>query len=146
MNEVKNELNYAGFWIRAIASLIDSILVLMVIVPLVYLLADFRDVAVIGAVLWLLFIIIVSLLPIVPVFVFWIFKSATPGKIILNLVIVDANTGDTPDISQWVVRFVAYAISVLTFFIGFFWIAIDARKQGLHDKLARTVVVKKVSS
>jgi len=139
-----NELVYAGFWVRVIASLIDSILVLMVIIPLTYLLANFGDVALIGSLLWFLFVIVISLLPIVPVFVFWIFKSATPGKMILNLVIVDANSGHAPDISQWVVRFVGYALSMLTFFTGFFWIGIDQRKQGLHDKLARTVVVKKV--
>jgi uncharacterized RDD family membrane protein YckC len=31
---------------------------------------------------------------------------------------------------------------MLPLFLGFFWIAIDMRKQGWHDKLANTVVVR----
>jgi uncharacterized RDD family membrane protein YckC len=33
-------------------------------------------------------------------------------------------------------------VSILTLGIGFLWIAIDRRKQGLHDKIAHTVVIR----
>ena len=36
---------------------------------------------------------------------------------------------------------VAYAASALPIYLGFAWIAIDKRKQGLHDKLAKTLVL-----
>ena len=62
---------------------------------------------------------------------------------ILKLVIVDEKTGGTPTISQWVVRYVGYYVAMLPFFLGLAWVGIDKRKQGLHDKLSRTVVVKK---
>jgi uncharacterized RDD family membrane protein YckC len=39
-----------------------------------------------------------------------------------------------------VIRAAAYAISAI-FLIGFAWIAVDRRRQGFHDKLARTFVV-----
>jgi uncharacterized RDD family membrane protein YckC len=31
---------------------------------------------------------------------------------------------------------------MIAFFLGFIWIGLDARKQGWHDKLAGTVVVR----
>lgn len=138
-----SDVKYAGFWIRVIASLIDTFLMIMVFAPLAYLLGNFGDVAVVGSLLWLMFLVVVNLLPIVAIFVFWILKSATPGKLLFNLIIVDANNGEVPTISQWVVRYVGYFVAMIPFFLGIFWIGIDKRKQGLHDKLARTVVVQK---
>jgi uncharacterized RDD family membrane protein YckC len=39
-------------------------------------------------------------------------------------------------------RFLGYVVCGLTLGIGFLWIAFDSRKQGIHDKIADTVVVK----
>ncbi len=38
-------------------------------------------------------------------------------------------------------RAVGYALAALPLFLGFFWILMDDRRQGWHDKLADTVVV-----
>jgi uncharacterized RDD family membrane protein YckC len=35
-----------------------------------------------------------------------------------------------------------YIVSALTLYIGFIWVAFDEHKQGLHDKIADTYVVK----
>ena len=40
-----------------------------------------------------------------------------------------------------VIRFVGMLISFIVLFIGVIWVAADGRKQGWHDKIARTVVV-----
>jgi hypothetical protein len=40
-----------------------------------------------------------------------------------------------------VIRFVGYFASLATVGLGFLWVLIDDRRQGLHDKMARTVVV-----
>ena len=37
-------------------------------------------------------------------------------------------------------RFLAYFVSALPLYLGFLWIALDRRKQGWHDKIARTIV------
>ncbi|WP_171497607.1 RDD family protein, partial [Acinetobacter ursingii] len=34
--------------------------------------------------------------------------------------------------------------STLVFMLGFIWIAFDSKKQGWHDKMAKTVVVKEL--
>jgi len=39
-------------------------------------------------------------------------------------------------------RYFAYYISILPFMLGFVWVAIDSKKQGWHDKMAGTLVVK----
>jgi uncharacterized RDD family membrane protein YckC len=36
-----------------------------------------------------------------------------------------------------------YFISGLALGMGFFWIGLDKRKQGWHDKMANTVVIRK---
>lgn len=59
----------------------------------------------------------------------------------LKLYITDARTGGRPSRRQLVGRYLAYYVSMIPLFLGFFWIGWDKRKQGFHDKLAGTVVV-----
>ena len=82
-------------------------------------------------------------LPAVVVMVFWAFRQATPGKMLLSLRIVDAATGGALSVGQCVGRYFAYVVSTLPLGLGFVWVAFDKRKQGWHDKLAGTVVVKR---
>ena len=56
--------------------------------------------------------------------------------------IVDAKTGDKPSTGQLIGRYFAYYVSVIPLFLGMVWVAFDPRKQGWHDKLAGTVVVR----
>jgi uncharacterized RDD family membrane protein YckC len=139
-----NQQEYAGFWIRAVASLIDSILMLMIIVPVLT--------AIYGTGYWeletpqvthgALDVVMNYIFPIVVVIVFWVYKSATPGKMMLGLTIVDAKTGGKPSTGQFIGRYLGYYVSMLPLFLGFIWVAFDKRKQGWHDKLAGTVVIK----
>jgi uncharacterized RDD family membrane protein YckC len=76
------------------------------------------------------------------VLAFWYYKQATPGKIVFESRIVDAKTGGKMSAGQIVGRYFAYIVSALPLGLGFFWIAFDAKKQGWHDKLAGTVVVR----
>jgi uncharacterized RDD family membrane protein YckC len=39
-------------------------------------------------------------------------------------------------------RYLGYIVSGAVFFLGFLWIAFDNHKQGFHDKIAETYVVK----
>jgi uncharacterized RDD family membrane protein YckC len=82
------------------------------------------------------------ILPIIAVILFWVFKSATPGKMATRLRIVDAKTGDKPSKGQFIGRYLAYYVSIIPLCLGIIWIGIDKRKQGWHDKLAGTVVIK----
>jgi len=79
--------------------------------------------------------------PAVAIILFWVARSATPGKMLIRARIVDARTGGKPTTGQLIGRYLGYYVSTLPLFLGFIWIALDKRKQGWHDKLARTVVV-----
>jgi uncharacterized RDD family membrane protein YckC len=82
------------------------------------------------------------ILPAIAVIVFWIYKSATPGKMATKLMIVDAETGGRPSTSQFIGRYLGYYISMIPLFLGIIWVGFDKRKQGWHDKLAGTVVIR----
>lgn len=72
---------------------------------------------------------------------FWLYKAATPGKMLLKMRVVDAKT--LQPIAKWqaVLRFLGYIPSVFCVMLGVFWILWDSRRQAWHDKLARTVVI-----
>jgi uncharacterized RDD family membrane protein YckC len=79
-------------------------------------------------------------------FIAW--RGQTPGKVIVGTEVVDIDTGAVPDLTGAVARFVLPAAAgfVPGFGTGltiavYAWILWDPRRQGLHDKLARTVVV-----
>lgn len=135
-------VEYGGFWIRVGAALIDSLLILLVIGPLLTLI--YGQKYWLGAVgstgYW--DILFNYVLPAAAIVAFWIYKSATPGKMALGLVIVDADTGQKPSTAQCIGRYLAYYVATLPLLLGIIWVGIDKRKQGWHDKLARTVVIR----
>lgn len=70
--------------------------------------------------------------------------QATPGKIILKMKIVNYH-GDRISYSQSLKRFLGKFLAAV-FFIGFIMVAFTERKQGLHDKIAGTLVVESENS
>ena len=73
---------------------------------------------------------------------FWSKKQATIGQICLSMKIVDAKTLGKPTNKQLVIRLFGCVLSTLVFFLGILWIIFDPKKQGWHDKLAHTLVIK----
>ncbi|WP_252177858.1 RDD family protein [Endozoicomonas sp. 4G] len=136
-------LEYAGFLDRFWATLVDTLILIAITFSLTMMIdgnqltiADSRRLLDPAG------IITNFALPVVAVILFWHYKSATPGKMVVSMKIVDAKTGLAPGLFQSVIRYLAYFISILPLFLGFFWILVDKRKQGWHDKLAGTVVVR----
>jgi len=70
----------------------------------------------------------------------WKKDGQTLGDTLLSLKIVTAE-GSPPSTGQAVVRYFGYLVSALALSLGFLWIAIDKRRQGWHDKIARTYVI-----
>ena len=142
MSTAAPDVEYVGFWARFGASLIDSILLAMVCWPVLTYIYGWgywdSDKLIHGPADFL----VSWLLPAVAVVVFWINRQATPGKIAIDARIVDADTGGKPSTKQLLVRYLGYYVSMFGLFIGFLWIAFDPRKQGWHDKMANTVVVR----
>ena len=65
----------------------------------------------------------------------------TPGKKLLGLRVVRTD-GEPMTFGTAFLRWVGYIISKIPFFLGFIWVAFNGRKQGWHDKIAGTYVIK----
>jgi len=138
------EPRYVGFWKRLLAFFIDSLIVLVVFAIIVVAIfgRNYLELSMQGKTLWadILFQVV---LPAVAAILFWRYRGATPGKMLISARIVDANTYGPPSTGKLIGRYFAYLVSIIPIFLGFLWIAFDKRKQGWHDhdKLAGTVVI-----
>lgn len=142
-DDLPTEPVYAGFGRRLLATIIDTVLILLITLPLTYLVYGegflYSEEFILGGA----DVLINYLLPFALVMAFWVYKSATPGKMVMGIKIIDAVTGEKPSIGQYVGRYFAYFLSAIVFLLGYFWVIWDKKKQGWHDKLAKTLVVRK---
>lgn len=136
---------YAGFWVRLGALLVDTVLILLITIPLLimyYGVDTYWQAAQNGDFLGVGEVIISWLLPIVATIWFWVKMQATPGKILFSLKVLDEKTGQPISLKQSVIRYLGYFASTIVLLLGFIWVAFDRKKQGWHDKMASTVVVR----
>jgi uncharacterized RDD family membrane protein YckC len=125
----------AGFWIRVLAFIIDSV-ILYVVNLIVGLVLNPSTTGRSG---------IQTLLGIIYFTYFWSASSTWPGQTVgdklLNLRVIKTDGTDLT-IVQAFIRYVGLFVSFLVIFIGVIWVAFDPNKQGWHDKIAGTYVVK----
>ena len=118
---------YAGFWQRFAAFIIDAIV--LAVGTGILTAITFGS----GAVAW--------------IFAPWIYEAlmlssvrqATLGKMALGLIVTDLN-GNTLSFGRATGRHFAKYLSACLLFIGFIMAAFTERKQALHDLIAQTVV------
>lgn len=144
MSEQQSEVEYVGFWTRFLAFIIDSIAAgIAVGVVITILFGSFEAPATFEDVDDLYGRFSVQTLLSAAIFIsLWIWLASTPGKLIFNAYIVDARTLGRASPGQLVVRYLGYFLSTFVFMLGFLWIAFDKRKQGWHDKIAGTLVIR----
>lgn len=134
--DIQNPPPYAGFWIRLLAYIIDVLLLGAISTPLVMMLATMG----VGDQQGSLVSIVISWM------YFAVFESSdwqgTPGKRAMGLAVTDEQ-GQKITVIRATQRYAAKILSILLLGIGVFMIAFTARKQGLHDKLFHTLVVKR---
>ncbi|MCE8023276.1 MULTISPECIES: RDD family protein [Halomonadaceae] len=141
-------LEYAGFWVRTGATIIDAILLMMVTFPVLISIYGwgYFDPNLYGFVAGPADFLISWVLPAIGIVLFWVYKQATPGKMAVSVKVVDARTGNSPSVGQAMGRYLAYILSSLPLGLGFLWVAFDGKKQGWHDKLAGTLVVREAKN
>lgn len=135
-------IRYAGFWLRLSAALIDFLIMTLVFIPVI-------AVAGIGWEFIYSDSVAASLGLVVNVIAAWLYYSlfesgrwqGTPGKKILELRVTDL-FGNRISFGQASGRYFSKILSALIFYIGFFMAGFTAKKQGLHDKLASTLVLR----
>jgi uncharacterized RDD family membrane protein YckC len=124
---------YAGFWIRFVAYIIDVIIMAVLAVVCI--------ITIIG-ILALPFVLL-GYMP----FLWWK-RGATFGQQAMGLRVVRAIDGGPIDGSTAVVRALVFwgesllGSFILIGYLGFIWAAFDPQKQAWHDKAANTFVVK----
>jgi uncharacterized RDD family membrane protein YckC len=133
---------YAGSVSRSIAYVVDALIVSILAIGAVTAVtlvaaavgAQARDLA--HAVVSVSVVLLPSLLALYMA-LFWILAGRTPAMALLGLRVVRSDGGPV----GWFSALVRAA--VLAYFpIGALWLLVDRRHQGIHDKLARTVVVR----
>lgn len=142
---------YAGFWIRVVAYLIDAVVltiaqfVIFAVFGVSMLGADSMDpdaanvFATTGGVLAYTIIMIGSILYFV--LMESSSKQGTLGKMALGLIVTDTQ-GRRISFGRALGRYFAKILSGLILLIGYIMIAFTERKQGLHDMIASTYVLK----
>jgi uncharacterized RDD family membrane protein YckC len=140
MNEPQPQ--YVGFWARVGAAIIDSILMAIILVPIARAFGVGTDLESAMRLDSPANILVNGILPAIAVILFWVYRQATPGKMAIGAKIVDAKTLGKPSTGQLIGRYFSYYLSTIVFLLGFIWVGFDSRKQGWHDKLAGTLVIR----
>ncbi|MGH7186158.1 MAG: RDD family protein, partial [Pseudomonadota bacterium] len=72
----------------------------------------------------------------------WAWRGQTVGMMPFNMQVVAVSDGKKIDVVRGVLRYVGIILSIIPLFLGLIWVAFDSRKQGWHDKIAGTVVIR----
>lgn len=143
-------VGYAGFWRRALALLIDTLLATLLSVVIAFPVGLVFGVAMAGRGLEAETAIFGELLgQLLGMLISWLYFTlcessewqATPGKKLLGLRVTDLD-GRRIGFGRANGRYWAKILSALTLLIGYLMAGFTARKQALHDLLASTLVVR----
>ena len=125
--------HYSGFWIRFVAAILDALIIGIPVGIIGWGLAFAIGVASMMYVAQLASVVLVVYLDGI--------KGGTPGKLILGMRIVNEQ-GNYIGIPMAILRYIGKILSAIIIGIGFLMIAFTEKKQGLHDKIAKTFVIK----
>ena len=135
---------YAGFWLRVAAYILDIIVIYAVIFIIALSVSSnsivFEESA--NDAFWpaylLLWIAIMCYFPIMESSK-W---QATLGKRVVGIIVTDLN-GDRISFGKALARLISKLVSAMIVYIGFIMAGFTEKKQGLHDMIASTLVIKK---
>lgn len=126
-----NNISLAGFWIRVVASLIDTTTYVIIFMIFNVNKDDNMAIFIFGLILISYVVVMIKQF------------GATLGKIIVGIKIISENG---KELTWWkiILREVfGKFVSSLLLFIGYLAVGLSAKKQGFHDLIARTLVVYK---
>ena len=141
-------IGYGGFWIRAVAAIIDGIILRVVVAPIHLVFGGLgmagmmsglphRGLALLGGGVTFILLLFGS----------WLYEAfmesssyqATLGKMIFGMRVTDLN-GNRISFERATGRHFAKWLSTMILCIGYIMVGFTERKQGLHDLLAGTLV------
>ena len=123
-------VEYMGFWIRFLASLIDSVILFIVALILGAITAGAS--AYIQLIINILYYVLFTGL-----------RGQTPGKMVVGIQVL-TREGEVPGIGRAILReVIGKFVSGIVLLLGYIWVAFDLNKQGWHDKIAGTYVIRR---
>ncbi len=141
-------VGYGGFWIRVVAAIIDAVILRVVVAPIHMI---FGGLGMAGMLSGLphagLALLGGGVTFIVLLFGSWLYEAfmesssyqATLGKMVFGMKVTDLN-GNRISFERATGRHFAKWLSTMILLIGYIMVGFTARKQGLHDLLAGTLV------
>ena len=158
----KNEVVFAGFWVRFVASFLDTLFLAVPIGAAIYVLSGgewFDFTAYMENIRYamhgnaahalsnmpqtqLKWELLFEVAVMVVVIIFWRrWRGATPGKRYVGISVVDVETMGEIDNKQAVIRSIGYIASTLMLLMGFLMVAFREDKRAFHDLMAGTAVI-----
>ena len=145
-NEVA-QVEYAGFWRRLAAYIVDAILLNFV--------SWILEMAIIGALVYagasqsvtpfskqILFLAISSIAELIYYVIATHRYATTLGKRIFHIYVFDMNSGEKLTLWKSVVRALGSSVSAIIFGAGYLMVAFHPKKRALHDLMAGSISVK----
>ncbi len=138
----------AGFWIRVVASLVDGVVLLVVQVVLSVLLGIVTAGVSNGmneqglTALSLVYSLFGTILSMAYYIFFTGYCGQTPGKMAVRVKVIRTDGEDIGYGRAFFREVPGKFVSAIILCIGYLMVAFDAQKQGLHDKIANTYVIK----
>ncbi len=141
------EVQYAGFWRRLAAFVIDYIVVLIAVMVLAFAYGFIHAMAVDGDVSEDTIRVVSTVLSVLVVWLYWAIMESSPeqatlGKMALGLKVTDME-GNRISFIKATARHFGKILSSLLLMFGYIMIAFTEKKQGLHDLLPGCLVVKR---
>lgn len=135
--------NYAGFWVRLGAFMIDLVLICIISVPIIVAIMRSSEWLAAGGYLIVGPYILLGVLGSIGLVYFpsfWTWRGQTPGKMALGIKIIRTD-GNPISFGRAILRYLGYLVCFLSVYIGFVVIAFQKQKRGVHDLIADTCVI-----
>ena len=132
--QLMEQEEYMGFWIRAAARMIDGIIIWVIWMVIEVLYGPLST----NMTLTLIVYVIGPLYYVAPTAL----RGQTLGKMALGIIVVNER-GEPPGITKAIIReILGKGLSEIAIFLPYLWIGLDKNKRGWHDHIAKTHVVR----
>ncbi len=139
---ISEPIKYAGFWLRFVANVVDTTLLTLITWAIGIVLFYFTDPRSLSA--QLILFAVYSFISLI-YFSYAHFRFCTTiGKKLLGAYVVSDFDQSPLNLRRSIIRALGYWVSWLPLGAGYFMAGINSKKVGLHDMMARSIVVRKI--
>lgn len=141
----KADLDLAGVGQRLASYLVDVVVLSVIYIALIFLSGvQIEEEAIAGGDFSMTFIAIYILMAAIAIgyYTYFFGKGQTPGMKLVEVKLIRTDGVEPVGYKKGFFRWIGMEISGMVLFLGYVWILIDKKRQGWHDKIAGTYVVK----